>query len=112
MSTATITDFETLKNNLMWGTYGKGGVEHCAGRCPEHKLQWVKLIERESEHLQAILRTQRQIVGTQYQHAIRSILLERGVKPEQYSFEAEQELFRKMDAADKAWRTNATRQDR
>lgn len=37
------TNFETLKRDLIWGTYGKGGVEHCAGRCPLHRLQWVKL---------------------------------------------------------------------
>ena len=103
MSTAAVTSLKDLKQNLMWGTYGKGGVEHCAGRCPEHKLQWVKLIERESDHLQAILRTQRQIVGTQYDRAIRSILMDRGVTPERYSYEAEQELFAKMRVGEKAY---------
>lgn len=95
------TNFETLKRDLIWGTYGKGGVEHCAGRCPLHRLQWVKLIDRETSHLQGILRTQSQIVGTDYQRAIRGILEDRGVAPEQYSRAAEDALFAKMRAAER-----------
>jgi len=111
MSTSAVDfeDFETLKKTLVWGTYGKGGVEHCAGRCPEHKLQWVKLIDRETEHLQAILRTQRQIrYNRMYRGVIEGILKDRGVKPEQFSYEAEQELFNKMAEAErKNWGTHA-----
>jgi hypothetical protein len=95
---------QTNSNDLIWGTYGKGGVEHCAGRCPLHPLQWVKLVDRETSHLQAILRTQRQIVGTHYQRGIEAILRKRGETPEKFSYEAEQELFRKMSAADARFR--------
>jgi|SRR5579863_10177916 len=117
MSTAAVDfeDFETLKKTLVWGTYGKGGVEHCAGRCPEHKLQWVRLIDRETEHLQAILRTQRQIrYHRLYRGVIEGILKDRGVKPEQFSYEAEQELFTKMNEAERKFPlggTCATRQE-
>src|SRR5271157_3038789 len=92
---------QTNSNDLIWGTYGKGGVEHCAGRCPLHKLQWVKLRDRESSHLQAILRTQRQISGTNYQRQIETLLRERGETPEKFSYAAEQELFNKMAAAER-----------
>jgi hypothetical protein len=94
-------------SDLVWGTYGKGGVEHCAGRCPLHPLQWVKLVDRETSHLQAILRTQRQIRYTVYQRVIESILKDRGEKPETFSFEAERELFRKMSAAEARFRQNS-----
>lgn len=33
----------------MWGTYGKGGAEHCAGTCPEHRLVWKKLVDCDTE---------------------------------------------------------------
>lgn len=46
---------------LLWGTYGKGGVEHCAGTCLLHPLRWVKLADCSTDHLQAILRTQHHI---------------------------------------------------
>lgn len=108
MSTAAITNFETLKNTMQWGTYGKGGVEHCGGQCPEHKLAWVKLVDRETEHLQAILRTQRHIyngAGT-YVEIIHSILADRGVEPEAFSYEAEQEMYNRVaEGVKKFWAT-------
>lgn len=97
---------ETVKNEMLWGTYGKGGVEHCAGRCPKHKLQWVKLVDRETSHLQAILRTQRQIINHPCLAVIHSILADRGVKPEAFSYAAEQELFDKMRAAERRYASN------
>jgi hypothetical protein len=100
------TNFKTLdelKQNLIWGTYGKGGIEHCGGRCPKHPLQWVKLHERETSHLQAILRTQRQIIGSEYETAIHALLADRGVKPEKFSFEAQQEMFRKAINGEREW---------
>jgi hypothetical protein len=48
---------------MVWGTYGKGGVEHCFGTCSEHQLRWMRLIDCSSEHLIAILRTQPQITS-------------------------------------------------
>jgi hypothetical protein len=77
----------------MWGTYGKGGVEHCAGTCPLHQLTWKKLIDCDTEHLQAILRTQYQIVDHPYTGYIHSILEERGVRPEKFSTEAANKLW-------------------
>lgn len=90
-------------SDLIWGTFGKGGVEHCGGHCPLHKLQWVKLADRETSHLQAILRTQRQIIGTNYETAIHALLADRGVKPVKFSFDAAQELLRNASAGEKAW---------
>lgn len=97
------TNFKALKKTMIWGTFGKGGVEHCGGRCPLHKLEWVKLIDRESSHLQAILRTQRQIVGTDYQLAIEDILRDRGETPQKFSYEAEQKLFREAEAGERRY---------
>jgi hypothetical protein len=77
---------------LLWGTFGKGGVEHCAGTCPEHQLRWKALTDCDTEHLQAILRTQRHI-PYRYTEAIHAILTERGVKPDEFSFEAESEFL-------------------
>ena|SRR5271154_1621992 len=87
------------KNTAMWGTYGKGGVEHCNGTCPLHQLEWKKLVDCYTEHLQAILRTQPQIVGHEYTDIIHSILADRGVKPKKFSFKAAQELNWKIHLA-------------
>ena len=76
---------------LLWGTYGRGGVEHCAGTCPEHQLRWKKLTDCDIEHLQAILRTQR--IPFRYTEAIHAILIERGVEPDAFSLEAESEFL-------------------
>ena len=84
---------------LLWGTYGKGGVEHCVGTCPEHQLRWKKLTDCDTDHLQAILRTQR--IPPYYTEAIHAILAERGVKPDEWSYEAEHEFF---DACSQAMR--------
>lgn len=112
MSTVALSDFEIAKQEAFWGTFGKGGVEHCAGRCPLHKLQWKKLTDCDTEHLQAILRTQRQIRYHMYTKLIESILKDRGVKPEKFSFEAEQEFFEKIRLAEKTYRgSNETRQE-
>jgi len=40
-------DFDTIKNKLVWGTYGKDGKQ---------KLKWIKLKDAEIEHLEAINR--------------------------------------------------------
>ena len=82
---------------LLWGTYGKGGVEHCAGTCPEHQLRWVRLPDCETEHLQAILRTQR--IPFRYTEAIHAILIGRGETPEAFSMEAEHEFFEVVSQA-------------
>lgn len=78
------------KQLAMWGTYGKGGAEHCSGTCPEHPLRWKRLIDCDTEHLQAILRTQWQlwypgVAGTcDYPDIIKAILKDRGVEAETY----------------------------
>lgn len=58
---------EDLIQVARWGTYGKGGKE---------PLKWVKLIDCETEHLEAILRTQPQI-GRGYRRMIQTILHQR-----------------------------------
>lgn len=86
----------------MWGTYGKGGAEHCAGTCPEHRLVWKKLVDCDTEHLQSILRTQRQIVDHYYTDLIHAILADRGVKPVRFSLKA-CNMFLKKVASAKRW---------
>lgn len=97
-----------LKQNLVWGTYGKGGVEHCGGHCPDHKLQWVKLHERETSHLQAILRTQRQIIGSDVERGIHALLADRGVKPVKFSYEAAQKMFTEAMLGQRRWAKEIT----
>jgi hypothetical protein len=81
------------RDTAMWGTFGKGGVEHCGGTCPLHQLKWKRLVDCDTEHLQAILRTQHQIVGHYYTDYIHSILKDRGVKPVKFSAEAANKLY-------------------
>jgi len=69
---------ELAKATAMWGTYGKGGIEHCGGRCAEHPLVWKRLVDCETEHLIAILRTQPQVWESDYVKIILSILKDRG----------------------------------
>jgi hypothetical protein len=68
-----------LTRKTLWGTYGKGGFEHCAGMCPEHQLHWKPLDECDSDHLQMILRNQRQVDECPpLKQIIHEILFERG----------------------------------
>lgn len=62
--------------DLLWGTYGKSGKE---------TLRAVKLGDCETDHLQAILRTESWHLTVQYDQAIRRILVSRGVEPLPYS---------------------------
>ena len=69
----------------LWGTYGKGGIEHCDGTCPLHQLRWKRLEDCDTEHLQAILRTQRQV----HEHpalkkVIEELLFERGASAPEF----------------------------
>jgi len=57
----------TKQKDLPWGTHGKDG------RSP---VKWVTLGRCQTEHLQTILRTQKQITA-EYKAAIVSILLDR-----------------------------------
>lgn len=56
-----------LYPHLKWGTYGKGG-------CNWPHVKWVNIDDCSDEHLRAILETQGQIKGTQYESAIQHIL--------------------------------------
>jgi hypothetical protein len=60
-------DYDALSKFLEWGTYGKSGKE---------PLKWVRLIDCSTEHLKAILNTQKQISG-EYRETIQFILKER-----------------------------------
>lgn len=75
-----VTGIKKAKEVCMWGTFGKGGVEHCHGveGCPQHPLVWKRLVDCDSEHLRAILRTQRQLRHTDYPTIINAILADRG----------------------------------
>ena len=78
--TIVVDTFEQAKENAVWGTFGKGGVEHCGGICPEHRLRWVKLIDCDTEHLKLLI-AQRQpgIYSYGYKEIISAILKDRGV---------------------------------
>jgi hypothetical protein len=73
-----VNSLEEAKQKVVWGTYGKGGVEHCYGRCPEHQLRWVRLIDCSTEHLLALLKFFS--FEDDYSKIINSILDDRGVK--------------------------------
>ena len=88
--------------DLMWGTYGKGGVEHCLGTCPLHQFRWKRLVDCETEHLQKILSNQRHVDhNPTYKMSIHAILIQRGVVPNAFSKEAEDELYRNLYRAKK-----------
>lgn len=71
------TSFELAKETMEWGTYGKGGFDHCKGTCPEHQLRWVLLKDCSTEHLQAIM-SGKWRVPYDYQLVITGILEDRG----------------------------------
>jgi hypothetical protein len=77
----TYSDLPTAKYTALWGTYGKGGAEHCGGGCMHHRLRYVRLMDCDTEHLLAILATQHQLADTCYPAIIISILADRGVCP-------------------------------
>lgn len=95
------------KFQAMWGTYGKNGATHCGGTCPLHPLVWKRLIDCETEHLQAILRTQHHIRGHYYTDLIHEILADRGVTPEEFNFEAATEFERQVQQAMKRTRVSS-----
>lgn len=68
---------EVAKQYAQWGTFGKGGMEHCKGTCPDHQLRWVRLIDCETDHLKAILANCPHI-SSDYEEIIISILTDRG----------------------------------
>lgn len=68
----TDSPFELVVERLLWGSYGKNG---------DQPLRWVPLKECETEHLQAILKTQLHVYGGVVERVIKHILKERGVKP-------------------------------
>ena len=119
MSTCGQISFEVYKKEAHWGTFGKGGVEHCAGRCPEHQLRLKRLIDCDTDHLQMILLNQRQVEESPFlKSIIHTILLERGEKPKAFSAKAEAKLFKQCAAAERKYPlvvqsgsegTNATR---
>jgi hypothetical protein len=63
-----VSDFGTAKAMATWGTYGKSGKD---------PLKYVRLVDCETPHLQAILKTQWQIANTVYEKIIKSILDDR-----------------------------------
>jgi hypothetical protein len=68
--------FKLVADRLLWGTYGPKG---------DQPLRWVPLKECETEHLQAILKTQPHVYGGIYggifEQVIKHWLNKRGVKP-------------------------------
>lgn len=64
--------FEDVCQKMLWGTYGPKG---------DQPRRWVPLKECETEHLQAILRTQPHVYGTVIERVIKHVLKERGVTP-------------------------------
>jgi hypothetical protein len=64
-----VPDLKTAKQNAVWGTNGKSGNE---------PLRYVRLVDCSTEHLQAILLTQKEHLYDSYAMIIRSILDDRG----------------------------------
>ena len=58
-------DFDTKKEKILWGTYGKDGKQ---------PFKWVKLINCEDDHLKAILKIH---ISDLYKDIINSILEDR-----------------------------------
>ena len=77
-----VNDFEIAKANAVWGTYGKNS---------DQPLTWKRLVDCETDHLQAILRTQGGLSMT-YMEIIHSILKDRGETPEVYDRRAAEEF--------------------
>jgi hypothetical protein len=81
-----VDGLEEAKKQATWGTYGKNGLTHCRGTCPEHQLRYVRLIDCSTEHLLAIVNSQYQIKGGDYEEIILSILKDRDVKLEKNEY--------------------------
>ena len=64
--------FDMVAERFLWGTYGKNG---------DQPLRWVPLKECETDHLQAILKTQPHVRGGIIEQIIKHWLNWRGVKP-------------------------------
>jgi hypothetical protein len=81
-----VMDLETAKNNAVWGTYGKNS---------DQPLTWKRLVDCETEHLQAILRT---VPGISYSYTqiIHGILWDRGETPESYDPKAAAEFAQRF----------------
>ena len=78
--------FEEIKQRAKWGTYGKSGKE---------PLQYKRLIDLTTEHLQAILDTQPHISNTQYRGFSYDLLI--------MSILADRERVRKNLEPDGSW---------
>lgn len=76
-----VADLPLAKESAVWGTFGRGGYEHCRGTCKDHQLQYKKLIDCDDEHLHNLLNPQ-WAVPESYRTIIRSILKDRGYEPE------------------------------
>jgi hypothetical protein len=74
---SVVVEINTAKKVALWGTYGKNGIEHCGGRCPEHQLHYIRLADCSTEHLQAILKNQPYVSLSDYGLIIQTILKER-----------------------------------
>lgn len=60
--------FDMIKRKLLWGTYGISG---------DQPLRWKPLIECDSDHLRAILKTQVHVKGSRVERVALAILKER-----------------------------------
>jgi hypothetical protein len=67
------SSFDMVAERLLWGTHGPKG---------DQPLRWVPLKECETDHLQAILRTQLHVYGGVVEKVIKHWLKVRKVKPE------------------------------
>jgi|SRR5579863_511578 hypothetical protein len=76
MVTIKVKDANIGKHFAMWGTYGKGGWEHCKGTCPEHQYREVRLMDCSTEHLQTLW-TNDWLTGD-YESVVEAILDDRG----------------------------------
>jgi hypothetical protein len=76
MLTIKVQSLHVAKHYATWGTYGKGGWEHCKGTCSKHQRREVRLRDCTTEHLQTLWTNN--WLSEDYQTIVESILDDRG----------------------------------
>lgn len=76
MFTIKVQNLEDAKRLATWGTYGKGGWDHCKGNCPLHQYQEVRLQDCSTERLQTLWTND--WLTADYDRIVESILDDRG----------------------------------
>jgi hypothetical protein len=76
MLTIQVKNVHDAKHVAVWGTYDKGGFEHCKGTCPLHQYREVRLADCSTEHLQTLWTND--WLDNDYKRIVEAILDDRG----------------------------------